>query len=215
MPELTLTPLEWLAATAAVLAGTIVQGSIGFGVALVGAPLLYLIDPGLIPAPMIVAGLGIAVLVLWRERRAVARAEIGHVLPGLVLGVAAAGPVMRVIDADTLGLLFGGLVLLVVGLSVGRPPLALAFQDRSGTRLRGTLAACFTPSALLSLLVLYWAGHFGMRELMAGLGLVPAMVAGFWISGRTARFLDRHWLRAAVLLVSALAAVAAIVRALL
>lgn len=241
MPELTLTPLEWLAATAAILAGTIVQGSIGFGVALVGAPLLYLIDPGLIPAPMIVAGLGIAVLVLWRERRAVERAEIGHVLPGLVLGVAAAGPVMRVVDADTLGLLFGGLVLLAVGLSVGRPfrpgrrllfvagglsgfmgtttsiggpPLALAFQDRSGTRLRGTLAACFTPSALLSLLVLYWAGHLRMPQLVAGLSLVPAMLAGFWVSGWTARFLDRRWLRAAVLLVSALAAVAAIVRAL-
>ena len=236
-----LTPLQWLAASAVIVAGTIVQGSIGFGVALLGAPLLYLIDPALIPAPMIVAGLGVSALVLWRERRAVDGAEIARVLPGIALGVAAAGPVMRVVDADTLGLLFGGLVLLGVGLSVGRPPvpgrrllfaagglsgfmgtttsiggppLALAFQDRSGTRLRGTLSACFAPSALLSLLVLYWAGHLQLPQLIAGLSLVPAMVVGFWVSAWTAHHLDRHWLRAAVLVVSALAALAAIVRAL-
>lgn len=237
-----LTPLEWALATAVVVAGTVLQGSLGFGVALVGAPLLYLIDPVLVPGPMIVAGVGVPVLIFWRERRGVVWPEVARVLPGMALGIAAAAAVLRVVAEDTLGLLFGGLVLVAVALSaaspplipgwrmlaaagglsgfmatttsIGGPPLALAFQHAGGTRLRGTLSACFVPGAFLSLLALHGAGRLGLPELVAGLALLPGVIAGFWLSGYTARALDRHWLRGAVLAVSALAAILAIVRSL-
>lgn len=238
-----LTPLEWLAASAIVLLGAVLQGSLGFGVALVAAPLLYLIDPSLVPAPMIVVGLGVAALVLLRDHAAVERAEIARVLPGILLGVIAAGVVLRLVSRDALGLLFGVLVLLAVGLSIGRPPpvpghrllfgagalagfmgtatsiggppLALVFQDRRGVRLRGTLSACFVPTSIMGLVALYWAGHLERAHVIAGLSLFPAVILGVFISGLTARLLDRHWLRPAVLSVSALAALAAIVRALI
>ncbi|MDZ7748728.1 MAG: sulfite exporter TauE/SafE family protein [Halofilum sp. (in: g-proteobacteria)] len=240
--ELAIAPVEWALATVVVIAGTVLQGSLGFGVALVGAPLLYLVDPVLVPGPMIVAGMAVPVLLVWRERRGVVAGEVVRVLPGMVLGIALAAVVLRVISADALGLLFGGLVLLAVVLSllgrplapgwrtlfvagglsgfmatttsIGGPPLALAFQHAGGTRLRGTLSACFVPGALLSLLALHSSGHLGARELALGVSLLPGVVLGFWVSAYTARALDRHWLRGAVLAVSALAAVAAIVRAL-
>lgn len=239
---LPLSGIEWLAATAVIVAGTVLQGSIGFGVALVGAPLLYLVEPALIPAPMIIVGMSVPALILWRERRAVAAADVAAVLPGTVMGVLLAWATLSVVSERALGLLFGVLVLLAVTLSlwrrlpvrgpallaaagglsgfmatttsIGGPPLALAFQDRSGPGLRGTLSACFVPLGLLALAALYGAGRLGAAELVAGLGLLPAVVVGFAISARTARALDRHWLRAAVLAVSAAAGAAAIVRAL-
>jgi hypothetical protein len=236
-----LAPVEWALAWAIVLGGTILQGSIGFGVALVAAPLLYLIHPGFVPGPMIVAGLFVPALILWRERRGVEGADVARVVPGTVAGTAVAAAVIGWVSEDALGLLFGALVLLAVGLSlgprppvpgrrllfaagglagfmaattsIGGPPLALAFQDRAGTRLRGTLSACFVPLGVLSLLALYLGGRLGGPEIAAGAALLPAVLVGFLVSGRTARALDRAWLRAGVLAVSALAGVVAIARA--
>ena len=222
-----LTPAEWAAATAIIAGGTMLQGSLGFGMALVAAPLLRLVDPVLIPGPMIIAGLSGPVLILWRERRAVDGGDVVRVLPGALLGIALAGYVVTLVSEAALGLLFGALVLLAVGLSIARrppvpgwrllfvagglsgfmatttsiggPPLALAFQDRGGSRLRGTLSACFVPMGCLALTALYAAGRLGGRELITGAALLPAVVAGFWVSHYTAQLLDRHWLRGAVL----------------
>ena len=240
--DLALTLPQWLAAAAVVLGGTVIQGSLGFGVALVGAPLLYLIDPVLVPAPMIVVGLAVSALVAWRERAGLVRRDVARTVPGLVVGIAAAAALMRVLPVDALGLLFGTLGLVAVALSashpppvpgrrlllgagmlsgfmgtatsIGGPPLALAFQGYSGTHLRGTLSACFVASAALSLLGLAWAGHMDAREGLLGLSLLPPVALGFALSARTARALERRWLRTGVLGVSALAGVIAIVRAL-
>lgn len=240
--EIMLTPTEWIAAAAVVFGGTVIQGSLGFGVALVGAPLLYLIHPALVPAPMIVVGLLVSALVAWRERAGLDVAVVGRVLPGLFLGVALAGLLMGVLPTDVLGLLFGVLVLLAVALSIGLPPLApgprllfaagglsgfmgtatsiggpplaLAFQTYRGPRLRGTISACFVPSAALSLIALAWSGHMDTARLLLGLSLVPPVALGFVVSARTARALDRQWLRGGVLAISALAGIMAIVKAL-
>lgn len=240
--ELVLTLPQWLAATVVIVAATLVQGSIGFGVALVAAPLLYLIDPVFVPAPMMVVGLAVSGLVYWRERRAVDLPEIGRILPGIVLGTVAAAIVLRIVSEDALGLLFGSLVLLGVALSIhwrppepgsrllfaagglsgfmgtttsiGGPPLVLLFQSRSGTHLRGTLSACFVPAGALALIALWWAGLLGPAEAVIGASLLPAVALGFWFSGWTAGLLDRQWLRAVLLAVSAAAGIGAIVRAL-
>ncbi|MBF0165828.1 MAG: sulfite exporter TauE/SafE family protein, partial [Magnetococcales bacterium] len=37
--------------------GAVVQAALGFGFALISAPLLKLIDPGLLPGPLMVAGM--------------------------------------------------------------------------------------------------------------------------------------------------------------
>ncbi|MFW5969506.1 MAG: sulfite exporter TauE/SafE family protein [Halofilum sp. (in: g-proteobacteria)] len=226
-----------------VFGGTVVQGSLGFGVALIGAPLLYLIDPSLVPAPMIVVGLMVSTLVAWRERSGIEPIEVVRVVTGLLPGIALAAALMRVLPDRLLGLLFGTLVLVAVALSIGfrppspgrrllfasgalsgfmgtatsigGPPLMLAFQRYGGARLRGTVSACFVPSAALSLIALAWAGHMGPRELALGLLLLPPVALGVLVSVWTARLLDRTWLRAALLGICALAGVMAIVRALL
>ncbi|ANB03135.1 hypothetical protein [Ectothiorhodospira sp. BSL-9] len=62
---------QWLLATLVLIIGAIIQGGIGYGVALLGAPLLYLIHPQLIPAPMLIVGMALPLLILLREWRAV------------------------------------------------------------------------------------------------------------------------------------------------
>ena len=241
--DIPLTLPGWLLAMLVVFAGSLIQGAIGFGVALVSAPVLYLIAPALIPGPMIIAGMFLPLLILLRDWRAVHFPDAGWAIVGQIPGTIAGVGLLALVSADMLGLVFGGLVLLAVGLSVagrvaeprppqvfmagvvaalmatatsiGGPPLALAFQHFSGARLRGTLSAVFVPGGVIVLSGLALSGRFGLSEIVMGLGLLPGVVLGFWLSGRAARWLDRDWLRPALLGVSALAGVAAIVSALI
>lgn len=241
--EFPLTLTEWLIASAVVCAGALVQGSIGYGVALVGAPLLFLINPQLVPAPMIVIGMSLPLMILLRDWRAVQTRDVAWGLPGSAIGILAAAILLGSIPDETLGVVFGSLVLLGVALSllgnmpdprpqhvlgaaglsgfmatttsIGGPPLALIYQNVRGPRLRGTLSAIFVPAGVLSLGALAWVGRFGVAELIMGLALFPGMLLGFAVSNRTARFLDHAWLRFAVLAISALAGGSALSNALL
>lgn len=229
---------QLLAAGAVLLIGALVQGSIGFGMALVAAPLLALIDPVLVPGPIIVVGLLLAVLMTWRERQAVDLATLRLAFPGLVLGSLLAGLLVSDTAADNIRVPIGILVLIAVFLSaiglhvpptprnvlgaatlagfmntaasVGGPPLALIYQHAGGPRLRSTLAPLFVVCGLISLGTLAALGHFGARELGLGMALTPGMVLGLGLSRLTARWLDRGSVRHGVLAVAAAAGVAAI-----
>lgn len=238
-----LTLLEWMLATGVLLVCATIQGSIGFGVGLLGAPILYLIHPVLVPAPILMVGMALPMMILVRDWHDVQLRDAAWAFPGTLLGTALGAVILGMISADGLSLLFGSLVLLGVGLSVvgqvpslrprnvlaaaglsgfmatttsiGGPPLALAFQTMHGRRLRGTLSAVFVPGGVLALTALYLVGRFGTTELLTGFSLLPAIILGFWISGHTVRLLDRHWLRPVLLLFSATAGLYAILDAVL
>src|SRR5215212_4330927 len=111
-----------VAASAAVMAGAALQSSIGFGFALVAAPLVYAAAPSAEQAVglMTVLGLEVNLLTLLAERRRpdpVWRdvvAVVAWSLPGALAGVA----VLRALDALALQLLVtaGVLVALAVNL---------------------------------------------------------------------------------------------------
>ncbi|MCK8516023.1 sulfite exporter TauE/SafE family protein [Methylonatrum kenyense] len=234
--------LDWLLASMVLLVCAVIQGAIGFGVGLLGAPLLYLINPALVPAPVIIVGMVLPALIVLRDWRHVHGSDVAWALPGTLFGTLLGGLVIGVLSTDGLALLFGGLVLLAVAISlvgltprptpgviltggglsgfmatttaIGGPPLALIFQHLRGPRLRGTLSAIFFPGGVLALASLYWAGRFGAGELMMGIALLPAIGLGFILSGRFAGWLDRRWLRPAILSLSTAAALIAITRAL-
>lgn len=152
MMSLDLLSFELMASALAVAVGAWVQGSVGFGSALVAAPVLALLAPQLVPGPLIFSSLGLSFAAAMREhgsidRRGVLLSSLGR-LPGVVLGGAA----------------------------------------------------------------LAWAGHFGQKQLVEGLVLMPAMVLGFALSGSSRSYLDQGRTRAAVLAVAALSAAAVLLK---
>lgn len=226
-------PLGLAAASAVVAVGAVVQGSVGFGLALVAAPLLALIDPELVPGPMLFAGLALPLLTVYRDRRAVDLGGIRWLLagrvPGSVLGAGLLAALPEASVSVAVGLVvLAGVALTASGLrlppttgtligtgvlsgfmgttaSIGGPPVALVYQDAEGPRLRGTLSAYFVAAAAISILALAAAGRFGRDELKDGIALLPGIVVGFAASGRLARLFDRGYTRTAVLAVSAIA----------
>ena len=94
-----------------VLVGSTLQGSVGFGMGLLASPLLILIDPRFVPAPILLSTLVLVSLLTLRERHAIDLHGIGWAMVGRVGGTAAAGVVLVALPGDRLVLLFGVLVL--------------------------------------------------------------------------------------------------------
>lgn len=235
-----LSPEEVVLACCAVAAGSFIQGVVGFGMALMAAPVLVLLDPGLVPGPIIVAGTALTTTIAYRERQGIDLAGVRYGLPGLVLGSAAGAALLVSAPVDRLPLVLGGLVLFAVTLSLAGlrveprprnvglttilagfmsttasipgPPLALLYQHAAGPRLRGTLAPLLLASNLVSLATLYAADRFGAAELRLGMVLAPAALTGLLLSRWGIAWLPPAWLRGAVLAVSGLSGLAAVLR---
>lgn len=235
-----MTGMEFVVASLIVSAGALLQGSFGFGLGLVAAPLLLLVDPRLIPGPLLTSSAVLTVLLTHREWRTVNFRDLRWALSGRVVGVAAAVGVLLVVPAERISLLFGLLVLGAVVLSasglrltprpsflvtagmlsgfmgtavsIGGPPMALVYQSETGPRLRGTLSAYFLVGVVLSLIGLRIAGRYGRSEILLALALVPGILVGFTLSRHTVGVLDRGHTRTGVLVVSAIAAVVAILK---
>jgi uncharacterized membrane protein YfcA len=111
-------------------------------------------------------------------------------------------------------LLVAGFLSGVMGTTtaIGGPPIAIMYQHETGPNLRGTLAGFFMMGSLLSMATLAWVGRFGAPEVGDGVLLMPAALAGYGASVPATSFLDRGYTRAAVLAVSAAAAVVLLVR---
>ena len=234
-----MTSFEIAVACAVVAFGACAQGSFGFGLGLIAAPVLALIDDELVPGPLLMVALALTILVAFRERavldvRAVRWALIGRV-PGTVLGT------LSVVALPERGLiiLFAVLVLAGVALSalgwsieptspalfsagaasgfmgsvtsIGGPPMALVYQRRSGSELRSSLALFFTFGTALSILLLSIAGEIHLRDVGRAVVLVPPMLVGYAASRYVSRWLDRGRTRAALLAVSAAASVTLLV----
>lgn len=230
-------------ATLAVTVGGAVQGSVGFGLGMFGSPMLMLIMPDFVPAPLLLAAMFLTVVMTHRERRSV---EFGHLkwaIPGRLIGTIAAVAALAVVSADQMGFGFGVLVLVAVAMSasglrpsltprslfvagnlsgfmsttisVGAPPMALVYQSSSGPSVRGTLSAFFSVGVVLSLAGLALVGRFGLREVFLAASLLPGTALGFWLSRHAAGWLDRGYTRPAVLILSAAGGVGVIVRQIL
>lgn len=97
--------------------------------------------------------------------------------------------------------------------SVGAPPLAIIYQDRSPQAARPTLAAFFAAGCAISLAGLYISGWAGMRDLILATIMIPGMIAGLVASQFLKGRFDSRF-RPALLSLSSIAACVLIIRGL-
>jgi len=245
MAEVPFTDIGWvplLIAMAAVFFAAIVQSTVGMGFGQVAAPVLLLIDPAFVPSAVIIMGGAVAVAGAVRGRHDVAGREIGLALTGHVLGAICAGHVLiMAADPAAFSLVFAGLLLLAVGLSlttwqvqlsprnllaagtvsgfmgtitsVGAPPMGIVYQNAPGPHVRATLNAFFAVGTVISLAALALHGWLGLGDVILALTLAPALAAGAWVSRYLTDFVDRRF-RPLVLIVCTASALAIIVKAL-
>lgn len=232
--------VQLIIASAVMAAGSMLHGSVGFGMAMIAAPLLLLLNPELVPAPIILCAGVLVVSMLWRERSALDFREVSWAVVGSVIGTAAAAVLLAYISQRTFMLVFGSMLLAIVAInmirwrgqpgrwiilgagflsglmgtttSVGGPPMALVYQNADPVKLRSMLAAFAVAGFAFAVAGLMAAGKLGLREVVLAGYLVPGTLLGFILSNYTRHWLKPGFVRPAVLLLSGLAAVAILAR---
>ncbi|MCG6856906.1 MAG: sulfite exporter TauE/SafE family protein [Salaquimonas sp.] len=220
----------------------IIQVTLGMGFGMMAAPLAALIDPSLVPAPVMIAGMVTACWTAWRERRDIIWREVNYGFIGRFVGIFVAILVLSsLIGNKSFLLVFGALTGLAVILSasgwrmrfnmpnliamsllsgfmgtitsVGAPPLAVLYAGQPPQTSRATLSAFFAFGALVSLAAQFGTGLAGKAELIHGAMMLAPMLAGIAVAARIKSQFDRRY-RLALLVVAGMASVMLILRGL-
>lgn len=220
--------------------GGFVQSVVGIGLGLLSAPVVALVEPGLVP----VLPLGLALLLsagmLLGERHHVDWRVLAWSLPGRVPGTVAGAWLVVHADDRVIGLAVAVMVLLAVALSgrrvavratgatlltagfaagvagtatsIGGPPMALVMQRREPEVLRSTLAVFFFLGILLSLAWLLAEGEVSGDAGLLTLVMAPGVLAGLVVGSRVRARLPREAFRRGVLALCTISALVLLVR---
>lgn len=226
-----------------VILGAFLQSVIGLGYVMLVAPFLVLYNPDFVPVPMLLIGTFLPLLIVWRDRRAIHFAGIKSAIGGRIIGNVLAVGLLTIISQNTYMLIFGGLIIVTVILStltfnirptavnvgiagilsglmgtlaaVGGPPMAIVYQNEKGDVIRATLSGFFVLGTLLSILFLSIAGKVTLNDFRLFLYMVPGVLIGFYLSKYAVGFVDRGYMRKAMLSVSFLAGILVVIKAFL
>ena len=232
--------LPYVIVTFIVAAAAALQAGTGMGMALLAAPLLLLVNPLLVPGPMLCATMVLSIAVVWRDRAAIDLKLLAVALLGLIAGCAIGAFALAVLAGVNLAQVFAVLILGIVMLSalglsvrattpalliggaasgilgtmfgVHGPPIAIVLQHEPPDRLRATLCAFFSVGCAISLVALATIGAFGIGQIGLGLALMPGVAIGFGFAPIVSRMLNRRRARIAVLTISALSGLALLLR---
>ncbi|BAJ03713.1 conserved hypothetical protein [Shewanella violacea DSS12] len=236
-------PTTLALASLIIFCGALTQSLIGFGLAVVASPLLYIVDPELVPVPVIVMGFSISLLTLIRERGALKFNGLQYALlgripggfigvalliyaPQAILGLAISGIVAAAVILSLLKFnlavnrksLFGaGVISGIFGniAAIGGPPLAILLSGQDARQFRAALSAFFVFSSLIALAILAVTGFINVRHIWLSLLLMPSVILGYLVAGRLIGRVDKDKTRTATLILCSISSVLLAVKSLM
>ncbi|VUD59766.1 hypothetical protein TDB9533_02760 [Thalassocella blandensis] len=226
-----------------IFVGCFIRSTIGFGLAVVSAPLLYQISHAYVPGPIILIALLLSLINALTFKSKLSLQGLGLAVLGRIPGSLCGAMLLLFIHGKALSVLIGVIVLVAVGISllpikiqpnpfrltiagffsglfgtsasIGGPPMALLLQHQEANTIRANLSAYFLISCVISLAILIPLGHFGMEHLLISLPLLPAGLAGYAVAMRAIKIIPTHSVRMASLTICTISGVTAIVSAFL
>lgn len=234
---------DFLVLFAGVLVGALVQGTVGFGLNVIAAPVAAIVAPSALPAALIILSLPMTAGSAWRERHAIDGRGVFWTTLGRLPGIALGSVVVARLETDALVSWIGAMVVAAATMSVvasripinpasslvagaaaglmgttssmGGPPIALLYQRETGPVLRATLGTSFLLGSSLSLAALARTGFVEPRHWTLAAALSPAVALGLVVSRRFHARVDAGWLRRCVVGFACLAGAFVMVRGLL
>ncbi|MCU8036693.1 MAG: sulfite exporter TauE/SafE family protein [Shewanella sp.] len=221
-------------ASLVVFLGALTQSLIGFGLAVVASPLLYIVDPQLVPAPVIAMGFSIALLTLVRERGHLEFNGLQYALLGRVPGGFIGASLLLFAPQPILGLSIAAIVTIAVILSlykfslpvnkktlfgagvvsgifgniaaIGGPPMAILLAGKDASQFRAALSAFFIFSSMIALIILAITGLLELKHLWLSLMLLPSVILGYLVAGRLVGRVDKEKTKMATLVLCSISA---------
>ncbi|MEU0806523.1 sulfite exporter TauE/SafE family protein [Streptomyces sp. NPDC005970] len=207
--------------------GSLLQVAIGFGLGLLAAPVIAILDPSLTPVVVLLLATGVTAAVVALEGGHADIRGAGWALVGRVPGVVGGAALVAVLPARHLAFLVAVVVLLGVAVSlrgfvprpgrrsvllaglvsgvmgtatsIGGPPMAMVWQRLSGPKLRSTMSGFFLAGSAMSLASLAATGAVHKDSLRYTALLAPAAVIGVLLARPLSGRLDMRRTRAAAM----------------
>lgn len=217
-----------------VFLGALTQSLIGFGLAVVASPLLYIVDPQLVPGPVIAMGFTISLLTLFRERGHLEFNGLQYALIGRVPGGFIGASLLLFAPQPILGLSIAAIVAIAVILSlykfslpvnkktlfgagvvsgifgniaaIGGPPMAILLSGKDASQFRAALSAFFIFSSTIAMVILAITGLLELKHLWLSLMLLPSVLLGYLVAGRLVGSVDKDKTKMATLVLCSISA---------
>jgi len=234
-----LSPIDVLIIFLVMSIGATLQGAVGYGMALIAGPILILIEPDLIPSPMVIASSVLVVFMAVRDRQALDFFGLKWALLGFILGIGPGLYVLKHFSGEQFATIFAMLILVAVLMSAigvhfkpkrstltvagflsgvmsvltttAGPPIALVYQESPGKELRATISGFFIAGIIIVASSLFLVDELGLHELGLALYLIPGIIVGYFVSSRVAKWVDRGYTRPLVLMISGLSAIVVLI----
>lgn len=240
--------IDWIDPTLLLLGlvvaiGSVVQSTIGFGIAVVAAPVVVLVRPDLMPASLLVCIFALPVVQLLTGPRDIDWRPLGWSLGARVLATPVGVLLVAATTPDVIALTVGVLILVTVvasvsaidirltprnaavagaltgvsgtAASIGGPFMALVLQHERPERLRSTLAVFFLAGTVIAVSALGLAGQVDREDLLAGLVWIPFVLLGHLLAGPLRSRMPAEAVRRGVLAFCVVASVSVIARTVL
>ncbi|NRA54223.1 MAG: sulfite exporter TauE/SafE family protein [Gammaproteobacteria bacterium] len=233
-------PILLLIAFVAVMFGPTLQSLAGFGISVIAAPVLVLIDLDFLAAPVLIFGFSLSLLNTLRYRKrlqinntklALAGRLAGSVVGIMLLGILSPSTFVVIfsllimvsvaltyhrfaVTNSTLNLIIAGFFSGVMGTTtgVGGPPIALVYQNCTLHRARAELGLFFLISTMISLALLAITGNISAKQMDLTWPLLPAVIAGFYLSTLIEHLFKPHYLKPVIAIFSLLSSVMILVK---
>ncbi|UAA38623.1 sulfite exporter TauE/SafE family protein [Paraneptunicella aestuarii] len=213
--------LTWCLSAVALLLGCTVQTAVGFGMALVAAPIIVVLNPLWVPYVLAVTALVLSLGNTWNQRQHVQWRQIVPPMISRIPGTMLGTWILMTLDTEWLQILVAGMVMLAIlvtlklkpfpstttnmsiagfvsGItgtttSIGGPPMALVMQHSAGHHARANLSAYFVYSCIVSLIG-YMTMDLMTTELwISSLTMIPIAWLGFYLGKRLRPWVDNRF----------------------
>jgi uncharacterized membrane protein YfcA len=224
--------MEWtietfLLANFILIVSSILQMATGVSVGMIIVPFLAMISYSLLPVPVVLASLTLTVMMAYQGRKHIDTENMPQIGFGMLIGILVAVYILKNIEVEHLGILFGVLILLSVFISMkiktfklgrkvnysggfmagfigtlalsGGQILALLFQNHPLSSVKASLAFLYTLFSLVLLYVFYIVGEFSYAQLISGLYMMPGFIIGFFVAPMFAKYFDPKHTKTVVL----------------
>jgi uncharacterized membrane protein YfcA len=218
---------------------SLIQTAIGFGLALIAVPILLLIDPAMVPAPVVMVAFAQLVVSSWLHRADIQWPLVRTALIGRLPGTVVAMGLMSYFGDTGLKLFIAISVLAAVVLSlfkfhivpnkknhliagffsgitgttsgIGGPPIALLYQHQHGDFVRANMSAYFVIGSVISLSGMGMVGYVTTTSWLYAALFLPSTFIGVWLGLRLKKHLKPQFMRPAILVLCGSSAMAVIV----
>ncbi len=217
----------FLMANFILIVGSILQMATGVSVGIIIVPFLAMISYTLLPVPVVFASLTLTIMMAYQGRKDIDTKNMPQIGFGMLIGMFVAIYILKKIELQYLGVLFGVLILISVFISMkmtsfklgkkvnysggfmagligtlalsGGQILALLFQNHPLASIKSSLAFLYTLFSLVLLVVFYAVGDFSYDQLISGFYLMPGFIIGFFIAPLFVKYFNPKYTKSVVL----------------